>query len=57
MCFIMWQQYTIVHYTFHHAATQDPIVKYIFHHVATQNPGHGTKFVTLPSPVLLYEDY
>ena len=20
-----------------------------FHHVATQDPGHGTKFVTLPS--------
>ena len=23
-----------------------------FHHVATQNPGHGTKFVTLPSSLL-----
>ena len=22
-----------------------------FHHVATQDPGHGTKFVTLPSSV------
>ena len=29
----------------------------IFHHAATQNPGHGTKFVTLPSSILLYEFY
>ena len=34
--------------------TQDLIVNYNFHHAATQYPGHGTKFVTLPSPVLLY---
>ena len=33
---------------------QNTIVHYTFHHAATQNPGHGTKFVTLPSPVLLY---
>ena len=33
------------------------IVKYNFHHVATQNPGHGTKFVTLPSSILLYWFY
>ena len=25
-----------------------------FHHAATQYPGHGTKFVTLPSSILLY---
>ena len=25
------------------------IVNFEFHHAATQNPGHGTKFVTLPS--------
>ena len=40
--FTMWQLRILV-----------SIVKYLFHHVATQNPGHGTKFVTLPSPVLL----
>ena len=33
-------------------ATQDPIVNYNFHHVATQDPGHGTKFVPLPSSYL-----
>ena len=27
------------------------IVNFKFHHAATYNPGHGTKFVTLPSPV------
>ena len=53
--FIMWQlKNSIVHYICHHAATQNPIVNYNFHHAATQDPGHGTKFVTLPSPVLLY---
>ena len=30
------------------------IIYYEFHHAATHNPGHGTKFVTLPPPVLLY---
>ena len=28
-----------------------------FHHVATQNPGHGTKFVTLPSSLLCCESH
>ena len=27
------------------------------HHAATQNPGHGTKFVTLPSSILSQEIY
>ena len=47
---------TIVNFKFHHTAAQILvyIVKYIFHHAATQYPGHGTKFVTLPSPVLLH---
>ena len=46
----------IVNYNFHRMATQHPIfpLHNVFHHVATQDPGHGTKFVTLPSPVLLY---
>ena len=39
--FIMWQ-------------LNNPVVNNFFHHEATQNPGHGTKLVTLPSPVLLY---
>ena len=45
--------------TVHHAVIQIllSIVTFKFHHVATQNPGHGTKFVTLPSPVLLYKSY
>ena len=30
-------------------SNSNAIVLHIFHHVATQNPGHGTKFVTLPS--------
>ena len=29
------------------------IVSYCLHHVATQYPGHGTKFVMLPSSILL----
>ena len=29
------------------------IVIYCFHHVATQDPGHSTKFVMLPSSILL----
>ena len=37
-----------------YATTQYTIVHHILHHAATQNPGHSTKFVTLPSPVLLY---
>ena len=28
------------------------IVNFKFHHAATQYPGHGTKFVTLPSSTL-----
>ena len=31
------------------------IVFSTFHHAATHNPGHGTKFVTLPSSLLCYE--
>ena len=43
-------------YNVHHVATQDPVfpLHNVFHHAATQDPGHCTKFVTLPSPVLLY---
>ena len=46
----------IINYNFHHAATQDPVFPLynVFHHAATQDPGHGTKFVTLPSSILLY---
>ena len=28
-----------------------------FHHAATQDPGHGTKFVTLPSSYLTLKVY
>ena len=38
----------------HSAASQITIVKFHFHHVATQYPGHSTRFVTLPSSILLY---
>ena len=43
----------------YHAATQDscfPLYN-VFHHVATQDPGHGTKFVTLPSSYLTLKVY
>ena len=35
----------------YHVTIQDPGIycPKQFHHVATQYPGHGTKFVTLPS--------
>ena len=35
--------------------TVHPIVNFKFHHAANSNPGHGTKFVTLPSSILLYK--
>ena len=29
-----------------------PVIHY-FHHATTQYPGHGTKFVMLPSPIYI----
>ena len=40
----MWQCYCL-------------IVSYCLHHAATQYPGHGTKFVTLPSSYLTLKVY
>ena len=42
--FTMWQLKILV-----------SIVLNNFHHVATHDPGHGTKFVTLPSSLLCCE--
>ena len=48
----LYQHYVVGLLSFF-VTTRDPIVIYYLHHVATQDPGHSTKFVTLPSPVLL----
>ena len=60
MNFTMWQLKILLSIiSVHPAASQNTIliVNFQCHHAATQDPGHGTKFVTLPSPVLLYYLY
>ena len=42
---------------FHDVASQNSIIHYIFHHAATEDPSHGTKFVTLPSSYLTLKVY
>ena len=48
---------SFVNHQFHHAATQIlvSIVNFPISPCGNSNPGHGTKFVTLPSSTLLCE--
>ena len=56
ICIIYCQMFITIQYPIvYYVATQNPIVNLYFSSCGNSIPGHSTKFVTLPSSILLYE--